>query len=134
VHIGSQDWTVELERRSWPLPFTVLLTKFTRELHPGTSIPKVFRSDIVKIEGDSRQPAEITMNEPFRHKGYTLYQASGGRSNGGPGDRSFSTFAVVRNPAEALPLYSCSIVGFGLLAHFTLKLFRYLRTQSKAGS
>jgi cytochrome c biogenesis protein ResB len=134
LRIGDQDWTVELKRRSWPLPFMVLLTKFTREPHPGTNIPKVFRSDIVKIEGDSRQPVEITMNEPFRHKGYTLYQASGGRSNAGPDDRCFSTFAVVRNPAESLPLYSCSIVGFGLLAHFSLKLFRYLRTQSRAGA
>lgn len=129
--VDNKTWTIALEHRSWPLPFTIMLDKFTRELHPGTSIPKVFMSEVTKMEGDSRQRIQISMNEPLRHKGYTLYQASWGPSNAGPHDRLFSTFAVVKNPAESLPLYSCSIIGLGLLIHFALKLFAYLRQQSK---
>jgi hypothetical protein len=132
VAIGDRSWTIELARRSWQLPFTIVLNKFTRELHPGTSMPKVFASDVTKIEGESRQPIRISMNEPLRHKGYTFYQASWGPQDAGPNDPLFSTLAVVRNPAEKVPLYACCVIAFGLLVHFGLKLLQYLRTQSKA--
>jgi len=129
---GNEKWTITMKRRSWPLPFTIRLDKFTRELHPGTSIPRVFMSEVTKIEGDSQQSVKISMNEPLREKGYTLYQASWGPSNAGRNDRLFSTLAVVRNPAEWMPLYACSVIGVGLLVHFSLKLFEYLRKQRKA--
>ena len=132
IKAGSEDWIITLNRRSWPLPFTVRLDKFTRELYPGTNIPKVFMSDVTKIEASSQQAVRISMNEPLRDKGYTLYQASWGPSNAGPHDRLFSTFAVVRNPAEWMPLYACSVIGIGLFVHFSLKLFEYLRKQDKA--
>ncbi len=130
--VDGKAWTVEFEHRSWQLPFTIVLDKFTRELYPGTSIPKVFMSEVTKIEGESRQRTQISMNEPLRYKGYTLYQASWGPQNAGPRDRLFSTFAVVKNPAESLPLYSCCVIGLGLLIHFVLKLAAYLQQQSKA--
>ena len=132
VKAGNEDWTISLNRRNWPLPFTVRLDHFTRELYPGTNTPKVFMSDVTKIEGNSRQSIKISMNEPLRHKGYTLYQSSWGPSNAGPNDRLFSTLAVVRNPAEWIPLYACSVIGLGLFVHFSLKLFQYLRRQRRA--
>jgi cytochrome c biogenesis protein ResB len=131
INYGGDDWTVSLGRRSWPLPFTIRLDKFTHELHPGTNMPKSFMSDVTKIEGGSEQSARISMNEPLRSKGYTLYQASWGPSNAGPKERLFSTFAVVRNPAEAIPLWACSIIGVGLSIHFIAKLFSYLRKQRR---
>jgi hypothetical protein len=131
VTVGDRSWAIALERRTFPLPFTVSLDRFVRDLYPGTNIAKEFSSYVAKIEGESRQPLRITMNEPLRHKGYTLYQASWGPVNAGPHDRLFSVLAVVKNPADAVPLYACSVIGFGLLVHFCIKLFSYLRTQHK---
>lgn len=125
-------WRLRLQRRAWPLPFKIRLNKFTRELHPGTNIPSVFRSDLTRIEGTSEQDVQILMNEPLRYRGYALYQASWGPANAGPHDRLFSTLAVVRNPADKIPLYASCVICFGLFVHFTMKLFAYLKAQHKA--
>ncbi len=130
VELDGKIWSFHLRPRSWQLPFTVKLDKFTRELHPGTAIAKVFMSDITKIEDGVSQEQKITMNEPLRHKGYTLFQASWGPGNAKPGDPLFSTFAVVRNPADKYPVYACIIISVGLLVHFLQKLVKYIRTEN----
>ncbi|MBI4559509.1 MAG: cytochrome c biogenesis protein ResB [Candidatus Hydrogenedentes bacterium] len=129
--IDGQPWQIDLRRQRWELPFAIHLDRFTRELHPRTSMAKAFMSDVTKIEGGTEQKIKISMNEPLRHKGYTLYQASWGPADAGPNDRLFSTFAVVRNPADKFPLYACVIITFGLLFHFSQKLFRFLRAEQK---
>lgn len=132
VDIGSEKWAVGFQPRTWPLPFAVQLDKFTRELHPGTSMASAYRSDVTKIDGNSRQPVRIAMNEPLRDKGFTLYQSSYGPTNAGPNDPMYSVLAVVRNPAEQAPLYATCIMGLGLLIHFAMKLCFYLAATHKA--
>lgn len=127
--IDRRPWAIDLRPKSWTLPFTVVLDKFTRELHPRTTIAKVFSSDITKIEDGISQRIEITMNEPLRHRGYTLFQASWGPSNAKPNDPLYSTFAVVKNPADRFPIAACTIIGVGLLIHFSQKLIRYIRRE-----
>ncbi|MCX5759290.1 MAG: cytochrome c biogenesis protein ResB [Candidatus Hydrogenedentes bacterium] len=100
VQAGGKTWSVDLRLRRWTLPFTVTLDKFTRELHPQTNMARKFTSDVTKTEEGVAQKARITMNEPLRNLGYTLYQSSWGPSNARPGDRLYSVFAVVRNPTE----------------------------------
>jgi len=130
VQLGGQNWTLDLRRCTWHLPFTVQLDRFTREVHPGTSIPKAFISDVTKIDGGIRQQARISMNAPLRSKGYIFYQASWGPPNAGPADRLYSSLAVVRNPADQLPLYASCVICFGLLVHFVQKLAAHLRAES----
>jgi hypothetical protein len=125
-------WDVTLRRRSWPLPFMVVLDKFTRELHPGTTRPASFSSDVTVIDSDATQKIHISMNKPLRYQGYTLFQASWGPQNAGPNDRLFSTFAVVQNPADQWPLYGCIIITAGLLIHFCYRLALYLRRETRA--
>ena len=126
------QYAVSLRHRSWELPFSIRLDKFTRELYPGTNIPKVFASNVTKIDASGNQPIKITMNEPLRYRGYTLYQASWGPSNAGPQDRLYSSFAVVKDPAEQIPLIACCIMALGLVFQFGLKLVLYLRKESGA--
>jgi hypothetical protein len=42
----------------------------------------------------------------------------------------FSTFAVVRNPADQFPLYACIVIATGLVLHFTRKLLRHIRLEA----
>ena len=130
VHVGDERWAIGLVRRSWGLPFKVVLDKFTVEHHPNTRIPKVFMSEVTKIEGKTHEKFRISMNKPLRYRGYTLFQATWGPQNARPGDRLFSGFAVVRNPADHWPLYACIVVGAGLLIHLLQKLIFHLRMRT----
>jgi hypothetical protein len=76
------------------------------------------------------RPVRISMNQPLRDGGLVLYQASWGPSNARPGDPLFSTFAVVRNPADRLPLVACIVIAAGLLVHFGRKLALHLRAEA----
>ncbi len=130
VDIGNTRWALGLVRKSWSLPFKVVLDDFTVEHHPNTRIPKVFMSEVTKVEGKSIEQYRISMNKPLRYQGYTLFQATWGPQNARPGDRLFSGLAVVRNPADHWPLYSCIVVGIGLLIHFLQKLLVHLKMRA----
>ncbi|MBI3118057.1 MAG: cytochrome c biogenesis protein ResB [Candidatus Hydrogenedentes bacterium] len=129
VEIGDEKWTVDLRRAQWNVPFTIKLDKFTRELYPGTNMPKAFMSDVTKIEGDAQQTIKISMNQPLRSQGYTMYQASWGPQDAGPNTKLFSSLAVSRNPADHFPLYACIIITLGMMLHFGIKLRKYLRRE-----
>ena len=131
VTAGGQSYDLTLRRRSWQLPFEVVLDDFTRELHPGTSKPSSFSSDVTVIEPQATQQIHISMNKPLRYKGYTLFQASWGPQDAGPNDRLFSTFAVVKNPADHWPLYACIVITFGLLVHFCYRLIVHLKKEAR---
>jgi hypothetical protein len=126
----GRPFAVDLRKRSWKLPFEIQLDDFTRELHPGTGMASSFHSEVGCVEDGVRRDVTISMNEPLRRRGYTLYQASWGPSNARPGDPLFSTFAVVQNPADRIPVWACTIIAIGLLVHFIPKLSRHVRAQA----
>lgn len=129
--IGGETWHFDLHKKRTPLPFTIVLDKFHHEFHPGTTRPKMFMSEVTKIEDGTETQIKIQMNEPLRHNGYTFYQSGWGPQNARPGDPLFSTFSVVKNPADQFPLIACIIVTAGMLLHFGQKLSRYLRAETK---
>lgn len=131
AEIGGKTWVVDMRKRTYPVPFTVRLDKFIMALHPGTQMAANYESEVTKIENGVETRVNIRMNEPLRHEGYTFFQASWGPPGGKPGDRLFSTFAVVRNPSDQWPLYACIIISIGLALHFTLKLGRYVRAETR---
>ncbi|RMG17443.1 MAG: hypothetical protein D6731_04075 [Planctomycetota bacterium] len=132
VRAGGRTWAIDLRKRRFKMPFAVALDKFTRELYPGTNMPKVFKSEVtVYEEGAPPTKHLIEMNEPLRHRGLVLFQASWGPANARPGDPLFSTFAVVRNPSDYWPLYACIVISVGMLLAFGRKLVASIRTQAK---
>jgi len=128
---GGKSWAVALRHRTYPMPYTIVLDKFTRDLHPGTGMASRFMSDVTMIDEKEQRPLEIEMNEPLREGGLVLFQASWGPSNAGPGDPLFSTFSVVRNPSDHWPLISLIITGIGLIYTFGYKLNKYIQKQLK---
>lgn len=129
---GGKTWAVSLRHTRYPMPFTIRLEDFRKEDHPGMSMARSFESDVIKLEAGSEQKLRIQMNEPLRDGGLVLFQASWGPSNAGPNERLFSTFSVVRNPSDHWPLYSCIVIGIGLLLAFVPKLLKFVRAQNKA--
>ncbi len=128
---GGKTWAAMLRHRTYPMPYTIVLDKFTRDLHPGTGMASRFMSDVTMIDANEQRPLEIEMNEPLREGGLVLFQASWGPSNARPGDPLFSTFSVVKNPSDHWPLVSLIITGLGLLYTFVYKLVKYIAKQLK---
>lgn len=129
--LGDKTWVVDLRKKTYPAPFTLRLDKFNMELHPGTSMAANYESEVTRIEDGEETAVNIRMNEPLRYHGYTVFQTSWGPEGGKPGDRLFSSFAVVKNPADQWPLYACIIIAIGLAIHFLMKLSGYVRAETR---
>ena len=129
VEAAGKKWNLALRKHRWKLPFTLRLDRFKHELHPRTNMAREYSSFVTKIEDGASRAIRITMNEPLRHKGYTFYQSSWGPQNGGNKGPFYSVFAVVRNPADQVPLYACIITTAGLVLHFMQRLLAYLRKE-----
>jgi len=130
VEVGERRWGVVLRHRRLRMPFEIRLDKFTKLEHPGTDIPSEFSSDVTQLGDGSERAILIRMNEPLRDGGLVLFQSSWGPPNARPGEPLFSVFSVVRNPSDHWPLYSCIVIGIGMLLTFSEKLKRYVRAQS----
>ena len=124
-------FTVDMRKRLWPMPFTVKLDEFTAAFHPGTMKPAKFISKITRIENGGEAKVTIQMNEPMRYEGLTFFQASYGPPGAGPGQKMYSVFEIVKNPADKWPEYSLYVVSFGMLVTFLTKLGTYLGAASR---
>ncbi|MDP3851638.1 MAG: cytochrome c biogenesis protein ResB [Luteolibacter sp.] len=132
VKDGDRVFTVDMRKRLWPMPFTVKLDEFTAAFHPGTMKPSKFISKITRIENGGQAAFTIQMNEPMRYEGLTFFQASYGPPGTGPGQRMYSVFEIVRNPADHWPEYSLYVVTFGMLVTFLTRLGSYLASNSRS--
>ena len=133
LDVGGLKWRVALRMARNYHPFSMTLMKTTHEVYPGTEIPKDFRSR-VRIENPGLKEdreVEIYMNAPLRYAGLTFFQYQMGRDEL---DRSRGTSAlqVVRNPSWFSPYFGCSLVGYGMLRHFLLHLFRFSQKRRTA--
>lgn len=131
IKVGERLFTVDMRKRLWPMPFQVKLDKFTADFHPGTSRPAEFISDIRRVENGQESTVRIEMNEPMRYEGLTFFQASYGPEGAKPGEKMYSIFEIVRNPADKWPEYSLYIVAVGMLITFLTKLFGHLSAAAR---
>lgn len=131
VRQDDRIFTVDMRKRLWPMPFTVQLDEFTADFHPGTSKPAKFVSKITRIEDGTEAKVTIQMNEPMRYEGLTFFQASYGPPGAGPGEKMYSVFEIVHNPADKWPEYSLYIVTFGMLITFLTHFISYLISNSR---
>jgi cytochrome c biogenesis protein ResB len=113
------------------MPFTVKLDKFTADFHPGTMRPAKFVSEVTRLENGGEAKVTIQMNEPMRYEGLTFFQASYGPPGAGPGEKMYSVFEIVKNPADKWPEYSLWIVSAGMLLTFIIKLGSFLGANSR---
>jgi hypothetical protein len=128
---AERVFTLDMRKRLWPMPFEVKLDTFTADFHPGTSRPAKFISDVQRIENGQAAKVKIQMNEPMRHSGLTFFQASYGPPDAKPGDKLYSVFEIVKNPADKWPEYSLYMVAFGMLVTFLTKLGSHIGASSR---
>lgn len=119
-------FTVDMRKRLWTMPFTLKLDHFTAKFHPNTNRPAKFVSEVTRIENGGEAKVTIQMNEPMRYEGLTFFQASYGPPDAKPGQKMYSVFEIVKNPADKWPEYSLWIVALGMAVTFLIKLTFFL--------
>ena len=92
-------------------------------LHPGTTTPKSFHSDIILYDNQFKFKSTIEMNEPLRYRGFTFYQT--GFDDSATIERT--VFAVVKNYGQLFPYISSIIMSIGLLIHLLTKLPKLIK-------
>jgi len=120
VTMDGHSYSFHMEREQRPLPFSVKLVKFTRDMHPGTDIARGFSSAVIVHDQGIDWPYTIRMNEPLRYKGYTFYQASFSERP----DGEYSILSVVRNKGRIFPYVASFLIFTGLMLHVLLRLMR----------
>lgn len=95
-------------RETWTLPFSVALKKFSKVDYPGTDTAMSFESD-VEVAGQNHK---ISMNEPLKYDGYTLYQSSYILNPKGPPD---SIFSVSHDPGRAVKYSGSLVLAIGII-------------------
>ncbi|HEX4792769.1 MAG TPA: cytochrome c biogenesis protein CcsA [Humisphaera sp.] len=123
VTIGGKSYQLGLRFKRDYKPYTVTLRKFTHEVFPGTDTPKDFASQIRLVDPAKHVDRDIRiwMNNPLRYGGETFYQQSFANND------KTSIIQIVRNPGWLMPYIACSIGALGLVIHFGMTLFTFLR-------
>ena len=128
---ATEPLVMGLRRLRLPLPATIELVDFRRDLHPGTSMARSYASQVMLRSGvDSERKVLISMNKPLRLQGFTFYQSSFANT---PGGREVSTLAVVRNQGRLLPYVATGLTGLGMLLHFSGLLLVRARARTAGG-
>ena len=130
LHEGPEGTRITLRRQRHALPVFVHLKDFKREYHPNSDIPSAYSSLIeVSTSTESHRDVIIEMNKPFRHNGYTFYQASFGQDAQGG---ELSTFAVTLNYGRLLPYYATGVSVVGLIIHFLMVMVQTQKRRAKS--
>lgn len=126
-------FAIELRKRRYSMPFVIEQVKFTMEEHPRTRIPSVYSSDILRkdLGAEDGDSVHISMNRPLREDGLVVFQSGYGPKDAPKGTPLFSIFAVVRNPSDRWPEYSCWVIAAGMLIAFGQRLFGYVNRQKR---
>lgn len=117
ISINDKQYTIEIGRAERPLPFSLTLADFKQTLHPGTNLASEYMSDVIVNDGTDEWTARIEMNEPLRHKNYTIYQSSFDLS----GEKPFTVLSVVENKGQIFPYIATIIMTLGLVLHMILR-------------
>ena len=132
---AGKTWGVDLRKKRYKMPFAIRLDRFVHELHPRTMQARSFESFVTQVtnskgSGSVERQVHIYMNQPLRHEGLVLFQSGWGPQESEPANgRYYSVFAVVRNPSDQWPLWSCVVIALGLLVHFGYKLILYIEAE-----
>lgn len=128
LEVNGEKYFFQLRRKRLPLPFTIKLIDFRKEVHPGTEMARSFESTVEIDTVAGKREVIISMNEPLRYKNITMYQASYGEDGLG---REVSVLATVKNSGRVLPYVSSFLTFFGLAIHFIMMFVGAVKKKRK---
>ncbi|HEY8269345.1 MAG TPA: cytochrome c biogenesis protein ResB [Pseudobdellovibrionaceae bacterium] len=116
IMVGNKRIHVFYGRENLTLPFEIALKKFSKIDYPGTETPMSYES-LVQINGHG-PVTKISMNEPLKVEGYTIYQASYSLQPNGP---PVSVFSVNKDPGRFWKYLGSIILAIGVILYTLMK-------------
>ena len=126
LQAGQNTYDLHYGSRRLDLPFSLSLEKFEKIDYPGSEMPMSFQST-VRVNGEG-EPILISMNEPLKFLGYTLYQSSYELGQGGP---SASIFSVNKDPGRPVKYAGSLILCVGIMIFSIMKSEWYKKKHLK---
>lgn len=114
----DKNFSLALRKSQRSLPFSITLLDFRKETHPGTDLASAYTSRVLIEDAGSKWESLISMNQPLRYKGYTLFQSSFAMTPLG----EMSVLAVVYNYGRVFPYISSLAMCLGIIIHISLRL------------
>ena len=115
VQLAGKNAVIYFGRQTIDLPFDLMLEKFSKVDYPGTTTPMSFESLVQVARTGIVQ--KISMNEPLKLEGFTIYQASYSITP----EQTLSIFSVNQDPGRFLKYLGSLILGIGII---TITLMR----------
>jgi len=116
--LGDDPIAVEYKQSEYALPFTVKLLDFRKITYPGIDMAAGFESDVELTDAERGiiLIRKIEMNEPLKHRGFSLFQSSFI-----PGAVETTVLSVRNDPGTPLVYTGFLIVIFGVASMFVLR-------------
>lgn len=116
--LESQVIQVSYQLKTMPLPFKIDLHDFEMGLNPGETSPASYQSHVSVLEKGEKRDCTISMNEPLKASGFTLYQASYVLLDGG---KAVSVLSVNRDPGRPVKYAGSIFLVLGIVLMFYFK-------------
>ena len=126
ITIEDKKYEILLRPQRTYIPFDIELNDFIAEYHPATAIPRSYKSIVNVIDGEIKQRQVISMNQPLRYKGWTIFQSAFISE----ASQETTILAVVKNTGRIFPYLSGIIISIGLLLHLFIRLPRLRRKRT----
>ncbi|HEY0900903.1 MAG TPA: cytochrome c biogenesis protein ResB, partial [Micavibrio sp.] len=117
LEVKGKAYEIRFGKSTSTLPFAVALDDVEKDNHPGMDMARAYRSLVTIKDGDNTWPAEISMNNPLRYRGYTFYQSSYMVNEQG---RESTVLSVVWNMGRLFPYIASAIISLGLILHLLI--------------
>jgi hypothetical protein len=119
LNINAEETaTLTLARAQTPLEFDIKLKDFRKINYTATNKVREYESYLIIYDHGIEWPVQISMNKPWRYKGYTFYQSSFVENP----EEIATVLNVVKNSGRAFPYISSLIIFIGLLLHLVIRL------------
>lgn len=125
IQIGDRNIQIVFSNERFILPFSLSLEKFTKKDYPGTETPYSYES-LVRLETDKSEHL-ISMNEPLKNQGFTLYQSSYILN---PGQPPTTILSINRDPGRPIKYLGSLILSLGIII-FTIMRSRIYRNRKE---
>ena len=76
IRIDGLNLSLSYGAKPISLPFSVQLNDFQLERYPGSESPSAYASEVTVMDGETKMPYRIFMNNVLDYGGYRFYQAS----------------------------------------------------------
>lgn len=117
VEVKNHAYELRFVKSTSPLPFALALDDVEKDNYPGGDMARAYRSRITIKDGGGTWPAEISMNNPLRYRGYTFYQSSYMVREDG---KESTVLSVVWNAGRLFPYIASAIISLGLILHLLI--------------